>query len=64
MLPVFALITATVGLLLIVFLVMREVGGDTEGIDKNAMYAAAAFTLAIGVWQVIAHLPGAGSGGH
>jgi hypothetical protein len=62
MLPVFALIAAALGLLLIVFLILREVGDETEGVDKGAMAGASALVVCVCIWQVIAHLPG--SGGH
>ncbi|MDH3687503.1 MAG: hypothetical protein OEP95_14820 [Myxococcales bacterium] len=63
MLPIFALIAAALGLLLIVFLILREVGDETEGADKGAMIGASVLVLGVAVWQVIAHLPG-GGGAH
>jgi len=62
MLPIFAMVAAATGLLLIVFLILREVGDQTEGIDKGAMIGASVLVLGVAVWQVIAHLPGSGAG--
>ena len=62
MLPVFGLITATLGLLLILFLIWREEGAAIEGTEKGALAGAAALTVVVGIIQVIQHLPG--GGGH
>jgi len=61
MLPIYAMIAAAVGLLLIVFLILREVGDETEGPDKGAMAGVCVLVLGVCVWQVIAQWPsGAG----
>jgi hypothetical protein len=62
MLPIYAMITGALGLLLIVFLILREVGDETEGVDKGAMAGASVLVLGVCIWQVIAQLPG--GGGH
>jgi len=61
MLPIYAMITAALGLLLIVVLVLREVGDETEGIDKGALAGASVLVLGVCVWQIVAQWPsGAG----
>lgn len=62
MLPIYAMIIGALGLLLIVFLILREVGDETEGVDKNAMAGICLVVVGVCVWQVIVQLPG--GGGH
>jgi hypothetical protein len=62
MLPVFAITAAVIGVLALLFLISREVGDDGDGTAKPALAAAGVLALVVGIWQVIAQLPGAGSG--
>lgn len=64
MLPVFAIVTAALGLALIVFLIYREEASESGSTEKAMLFGSTLLVLAVGVWQAIAHLPGAGSGGH
>ena len=57
-----AIVAATLGLLLILYLIFREVGAESEGPEKGALAGVAVLAVVMGNWQAIAHLPG--GGGH
>jgi hypothetical protein len=59
MLPTLALISATVGLLLIIFLVFREQRAEAGSTERNMLIAVALVTLVVGAWHIVS----AGSGG-
>ena len=61
MFPVLAIATATIGLLLILALIFREVKDDVGSTEKGALAGGAVLAIAVSVWQVIAHWPGGGA---
>jgi hypothetical protein len=61
MLPNLALATATVGLLLIMWMIYREVGSEMAPADRTAFAGGAVVILAVSAWHLIAT---AGSAGH
>jgi hypothetical protein len=60
MLPTLALISATIGLLLIIFLVYREQRAESGSPERSMLWAVGLVTLAVGAFHILS----AGSGGH
>ena len=61
MLPTFGLIAATIGLLLIIFLVYREQKSETRSAERNMLLLVSVVTLSVAAWHIVS--AGAG-GGH
>ena len=59
MLPTLALISATIGLLLIIFLVHREQRAESGPTERNMLVVVGLVTLVVGAWHILS----AGSGG-
>lgn len=60
MLPTLGLAAATIGLLLIIFLVYREQKRETGSAERNMLLLVSVVTLSVAAWHIFA----AGSGGH
>jgi hypothetical protein len=60
MLPTLGLIAATIGLLLIIFLVYREQKSEAAPAERNMLIAVSVVTLVVAAW----HIVGPGSGAH
>ncbi len=58
MLPDLALITATAGLLLIMWMIYREIGPELAGPERTSFAGGAVVILAVAAWHLLA------SGGH
>ena len=59
MLPTLGLISATVGLLLIIFLVFREQRAEAGSAERNMLLAVGLVTLVVGAYHILS----AGTGG-
>ena len=56
MLTVLAILTATLGLLLILFLIWREEKDEVGSLEVQMLGASGALACLVGAWQVIANL--------
>lgn len=56
MLTVLAIITANVGLLLILYLIWREEKDEAGAAEQQMLAASGVLVTMVGVWQVIANL--------
>jgi hypothetical protein len=61
MLPTLGLISATLGLLLIIFIVFREQRSEAGPAERNMLVAVSVVTVVVAAWHILA--AGAG-GGH
>ncbi len=59
MLPTLALISATIGLLLIIFLISREQRAESGSTERSMLVVVGLVTLVVGAYHILA----AGSGG-
>ena len=59
MLPTLALISATIGLLLIIFLIYREQRAESGSAERSMLVLVGLVTLVVGAYHILA----AGSGG-
>jgi hypothetical protein len=59
MLPTLALISATIGLLLIIFLIYRELRAESGSAERSMLVLVGLVTLVVGAYHILA----AGSGG-
>jgi len=59
MLPTLALISATIGLLLIIFLIYREQRAETGSAERSMLVVVGLVTLVVGAYHILS----AGSGG-
>ena len=59
MLPTLALISATIGLLLIIFLIYREQRAETGSAERSMLVVVGLVTLVVGAYHTLS----AGSGG-
>jgi hypothetical protein len=60
MLPTLALITATIGLLLIIFLVYREERAESGSAERNMLVVVGLVTLVVGAFHILS----SGGGAH
>ena len=60
MLPTLGLIAATIGLLLIIYLIYREQKGETGSAERNMLLVVSIVALSVTAWHVLF----AGGGGH
>jgi len=58
MLPTFALASATIGLLLIIFLVYREQRSETGKVERNMLISVSVISLVVAAYHIIAGLSG------
>lgn len=61
MLPVLGILTATLGLYAILFLILREVREEIGPTERGALLAGGVLVTVTAIWQVIAQWPGAGA---
>jgi hypothetical protein len=59
MLPNLALITATLGLLLIMWLIYREVGSELGSAERTSFGGGALVILAVAAWHLLSTAGGA-----
>ena len=64
MFPALAILAATIGLVLIVYMIWGAVGAEQASSEKNMMIAACVLTLVVGFWQAFSHFFAASGGAH
>ena len=62
MLPTFALASATIGLLLIIFLVFREQREEAGKVERNMLISVSVVSLVVAGYHIFSGL--SGGGGH
>jgi hypothetical protein len=64
MLPTLALISALLGLLLILFLIYREEKGELGSRERSLLAAVSVVMIVVAAWHVGPEIFGGGGGGH
>jgi hypothetical protein len=64
MLPTLALISALIGLLLIISLIYREQKGEMGSRERSLLVTVSIVMIAVAAWHIGPELFGGGGGGH